>query len=82
MRASFLIVGAFNAVIQSTPSVSESNVMFALVTIPRSATTITRDRPNRSFNFVTCAGSVLSSCSSPVNTSTATGRPSVSHNRP
>ena len=75
-------MGAFSAVIQSTPSVSESSSMFALVTIPRSATTTIRDSPNRSFNFVTCDGKVLSSCSSPVNTSTATGRPSLSHNRP
>ena len=56
--------------------------MFALVTIPRSATTTIRERPKRSFSFVTCDGNVLSSCSSPVNTSTATGRPSMSHNRP
>ena len=56
--------------------------MFALVTIPRSATTITRVRPNRSFSFSNCDGNVLSSWHSPVNTSTATGRPSVSHNSP
>ena len=56
--------------------------MFALVTIPRSATTTTRESPKRSFSLLTCDGNVLSSCSSPLNTSTATGRPSVSHNRP
>jgi len=36
-----LIVGAFNAVIQSTPSWPRISSRFASVTIPRSATTTT-----------------------------------------
>src|SRR5207248_6745993 len=46
----------------------------------RSETTTTRESPNRSLSFSIWEGSVLSSCNSPENTSTAIGRPGLSHN--
>ena len=61
---------------------ASSSWMLALVTIPRSETTTTRESPNRAFSLVIWDGSVLSSCSSPENTSTAIGRPGLSHNKP
>jgi hypothetical protein len=38
--------------------------------------------PDRRSIFFTCEGSVFSSFSDPSNASIATGRPSLSHNRP
>jgi hypothetical protein len=77
-----LICGALSAVIQPTPSVSAISCRLALVTMPRSHTTITVFSPKRVRSFSIWAGSVLSSCSSPVKTSTAMGRPGRSQSRP
>jgi hypothetical protein len=79
---SFLICGALSAVIQATPSDWRMSSRLALVTIPRSATTITIFRAKRVLSLEIWAGSVLSSCSSPVNTSIAIGRPGRSQSSP
>jgi hypothetical protein len=79
---SFLTCGALSAVIQEAPSVWRNSSRFALVTMPRSETTITEPSPKRALSFSICEGSVLSSCSEPSNTSTATGQPRRSQRSP
>ena len=50
-RASFWICGALSAVIHSVPSAPRISSRLALVTIPRSETTTTRESPNRALSF-------------------------------
>jgi hypothetical protein len=71
-----------SAVIQATPSAPRIASRLAFVTMPRSETTITAWSPKRRFSFSIWAGSVLSSCSEPSNTSTAAGQPSGAQTRP
>ncbi len=76
------MLGARNAVIQFRPSSFRSSVIRASVIIPRSPTHTTRFTPNRSRTFPIADASVEGSAAFPSNTSTATGRPSTSHNSP
>src|SRR5215471_5765631 len=76
------ICGALSAVIQSSPAGFSSSRMRALVIMPRSPTSTTRDRPKRSLSLSICVANVIGSAVLPSNTSTATGQPSAAHNRP
>src|SRR5271155_4409440 len=67
---------------QSSPAGFSSSRMRALVIIPRSPTSTTRDKPKCSLSLSICVDSVIGSAVLPSNTSTATGQPSAAHNRP
>ena len=54
--------------------------MRASVNMPRSPTNTTLENPKRCLSLSTCAPTVAGSAVLPWNTSTATGRPSASHN--
>jgi hypothetical protein len=56
--------------------------MRALVSMPRSPTSINRCRPKRSRSLRTCAATVLGSAVLPGNTSTAMGHPSALVSKP
>ena len=62
--------------------VRPSSSMLAFVTIPRSADQHDRESEKRRRSFSICAGTVASSWRSPSKTSTATGRPALSHSSP
>jgi hypothetical protein len=73
---------ALSAVIQSSPAGISSSRMRALVIMPRSPTSTTRDRPKRCLSLSIWVASVIGSAVLPSNTSTATGPPSAAHNKP
>ena len=74
--------GPRNALIQSSPAGFTSSRMRASVNIPRSPTNTTFENPKRRRSLSICAPTVAGSAVLPWNTSTATGRPSASHNSP
>src|SRR5215472_309404 len=55
------ICGALSAVIQSSPAGFSSSRMRALVIMPRSPTSTTRDRPKRALSLSICVASVIGS---------------------
>ena len=70
------------ALIQSNPAGSTSSRMCVSVSMPRSPTSTTFESPNRRRSLSICTPTVMASAVSPSNTSTATRRPSRSHNSP
>jgi len=76
------ICGALSAVIQSSPAGLSSSPIRALVIMPRSPTSTTRDKPKRCLSLSTWLASVIGSAVLPANTSTPTGQPSAAHSRP
>src|SRR6516162_1646094 len=76
------ICGALSAVIQSSPAGFSSLRMRALVIMPRSPTSTTRDRPKSPLSLSICPANVIGSAVLPSKTSTATGQPLAAHNRP
>src|SRR5215467_12351145 len=76
------ICGALSAVIQSSPAGFSSLRMRALVIMPRSPTSTTRDRLKRPLSLSICPANVIGSAVLPSKTSTATGQPLAAHNRP
>ena len=76
------MAGPRKALIQSSPAGFTSSRMRAAVSIPRSPTRTTRESENRWRTAATCEPTVLGSAALPGNTSTDTGQPSLSHNRP
>ena len=81
-RASFLTWGARSAVIQSRPAGATSSRSRAAVSMPRSPTRTTRVIPNRSLTLPTWLATVVGSPVLPLNTSMATGMPSLLVSRP
>ena len=80
---SLRMVGARSVVIQRSPSTpSRSSRMRAAVSIPRSPTSTTCCKPNRSRIFATWLATVSGSAVEPSKTSTATGQPSAVHSSP
>ena len=76
-RASFLTCGARSAVIQSSCAGATSSRSLAAVSMPRSPTSTTRSMANRSLILATWAATVFGSPVLPLNTSIATGMPSL-----
>ena len=80
---SLRMVGARSVVIQRSPSTPcRSSRMRAAVSIPRSPTSTTCCKPNRSRIFATWLVTVSGSTVEPSKTSTATGQPSAVHSSP
>src|SRR6201999_2259724 len=80
--ASCWIAGARRQEIQSRPAGFRSASIRAEVSMPRSPTSTTRERPKRCLSLLTWLVSVAGSAVLPSNTSTATGSPSRVHSRP
>ena len=79
---SFLIAGARRQVIHAIPSSSRRALIRAEVIMPRSPTMIICLSPNVPRTASTASGKVVGSPVFPVNTRTATGRPSGSVSSP
>jgi hypothetical protein len=71
------MAGPRSAVTQSSSAGRRPSLIRALVIIPRSPTTAMWVSPNRCLSLVTWAARVLGSPVAPLNTSTATGIPSL-----
>ena len=80
--SSAAMAGPRRAVIQSSSAGLRSSRMRALVSIPRSPTIATWARANRSFSLATWELTVVGSPVLPLNTSTATGMPSLEVSSP